>query len=99
MKKSPKTITLTLDLYFKGLSQRKIAGHLKQFENVSVNQSTILRWIQKYIKLLANYSEKYKAEVGNIWQSDETTVFIKKDCEKKYYVWIWNVMDAKTPTF
>ena len=96
MKNSPKTITLTLDLYFKGVSQRKIVDHLKQFENVTVNQSTVLRWIQKYIKLLAKYSEKYKAEVGNIWHSDETTVFIKKDGEKKYYEWIWNIMDAKT---
>ena len=96
MKNSPKTTTLTLDLYFKGVSQRKIVDHLKQFENVTVNQSTVLRWIQKYIKLLAKYSEKYKAEVGNIWHSDETTVFIKKEGEKKYYEWIWNVMDAKT---
>ena len=28
MKNSPKTITLTLDLYFKGVSLRKIADHL-----------------------------------------------------------------------
>ena len=85
MKNSPKTITLTLDLYFKGVSQRKIADHLKQFENVSVSQPTILEWIKKYLKLLARYSEKYKADVGNIWHSDETTIFIKKDGEKKYY--------------
>ncbi len=96
MKNSPKTITLTLDLYFKGVSQRKIADHLKQFENVSVSQPTILEWIKKYLKLLAKYSEKYKADVGNIWHSDETTIFIKKEGEKKYYQWIWNVMDAKT---
>ena len=96
MKNSPKTITLTLDLYFKGVSQRKIVDHLKQFENTEVSQPTILSWIKKYLKLLAKYSEKYKADVGNIWHSDETTVFIKKDGEKKYYQWIWNVMDAKT---
>lgn len=96
MKNSPKTITLTLDLYFKGLSQRKIADHLKQFEGVTVTQPTILNWIRKYLKLLARYSEKYKAEVGNIWHCDETTVFIKKEGEKKYYEWIWNLMDAKT---
>jgi len=96
MKNNPKAITLTLDLYFKGVSQRKIADHLKQFENVSVNQSTILRWIQKYMKLLAKYSEKYKAEVGNIWHADETTIYIKKEGEKKYFERIWNVMDAKT---
>jgi transposase-like protein len=96
MKNSPKTITLTLDLYFKGVSQRKIADHLKQFENVEISQPTILNWIRKYLKLLAKYSEKYKAEVGNIWHSDETTVFIKKEDEKRYYQWIWNVMDSKT---
>ncbi len=96
MKFSPKIITETLDLYFKGLSQRKIADHLKQFDNISVDQTTILRWVKKYLKLLSKYSEKYKADVGNIWHSDETTVFIKKEGEKKYYQWIWNVMDAKT---
>ncbi len=96
MKFSPKVITLTLDLFFKGVSQRKIADHLKQFENIDVTQPTILSWIKKYLKLLAKYSEKYKADVGNIWHSDETTVFIKKEGEKKYYQWIWNVMDAKT---
>jgi transposase-like protein len=96
MKNSPKTITLTLDLYFKGVSLRKIADHLTQVESVSVNQATILRWIRKYLKLLSGYAEKYKADVGNIWHCDETTVFIKKEGEKKYYEWIWNLMDAKT---
>ena len=47
MKNSPKTITLTLDLYFKGVSQRKIADHLKQFENVEVTQPTILKLDQE----------------------------------------------------
>ncbi len=96
MKNSPKTITLTLDLYFKGVSLRKIADHLSQFENVTVNQGTILRWIRKYLKHLSQYAEKYKADVGNIWHCDETTIFIKKEGEKKYYEWIWNLMDNKT---
>jgi len=96
MKNSPKVITLTLDLFFKGVSQRKIADHLKQFEDVIVTQPTILNWIKKYLKMLSKYAEKYKADVGNIWHSDETTVFIKKDGQKKCYEWIWNIMDAKT---
>ncbi len=96
MKNSPKVITLTLDLFFKGVSQRKIVDHLKQFEGVTVTQPTILSWIKKYLRLLGKYAEKYKADVGNIWHCDETTIFIKKDGEKKYYEWIWNLMDAKT---
>ena len=96
MKNSPKTVTLCIDLFFKGVSLRKIADHLMQVESVSVNQATVLRWIRKYLKLLGKYSEKYKVEAGNIWHCDETTVFIKKEGEKKYYQWIWNLMDAKT---
>jgi transposase-like protein len=96
MKHSPESITLTLDLYFKGLSDRKIVDHLKQFHSVSVVHSTIIRWIHKYLKLLSKYAEKHHAEVGKIWHCDETTVFIKKEGEKKYYQWIWNLMDAKT---
>jgi transposase-like protein len=96
MKHSPESITLTLDLYFKGMSDRKIVDHLKQFHNITVVHTTVIRWIHKYLKLLSKYAEKYKAEVGNIWHCDETTVFIKKEGEKKYYQWIWNLMDAKT---
>lgn len=96
MKHSPEIITKTLDLYFKGLSQRKIVDHFKQFDKVTVTQPTILIWIKKYLKMLSKYAEKYKADVGNIWHSDETTVFIKKEGQKKCYEWIWNVMDAKT---
>ena len=96
MKNSPKTITLTLDLWFKGVSLRKIADHLTQFENVTVNQATILRWVRKYLAQLGKYAEKYQVEAGNIWHCDETTVFVKKEGEKKHYLWIWNLMDAKT---
>ena len=54
-----------------------------------------MRWVKKYLKLLSTYAEMHKADVGNIWHSDKTTVFIKKD-EKRYYEWIWNIMDADT---
>jgi len=96
MKHTPESITLALDLYFKGMSDRKIVDHLKQFHKVSVVHTTVLRWIKKYLGLLGKYAEKNKVNVGNIWHSDETTVFIKKENEKRYYQWIWNVMDSKT---
>lgn len=96
MKHTPESITLALDLYFKGMSDRKIVDHLKQFHKVSVVHTTVLRWIKKYLALLGKYAEKNKVNVGNIWHSDETTVFIKKEDKKRYFQWIWNVMDAKT---
>ena len=96
MKNEPKAITLSMDLYFKGVSYRKICDHLKQFYNLEVSQTTPLRWIQKYLKILSVYADQYKADVGNIWHSDEMTVFIKKEGEKRYHEWIWNLMDADT---
>ncbi len=64
MKHTPETITLTLDLYFKGLSDRKIVDHLKQFHNVSVVHSTIIRWIHKYLKLLRNTLRSIRQKSG-----------------------------------
>ncbi len=96
MKHTPESITLALDLYFKGLSDRKIVDHLKQFHKVIVVHTTILRWIKKYLGLLGKYAEKNKVNVGNIWHCDETTVFIKKEDKKRYYQWIWNLMDSKS---
>ena len=48
------------------------------------------------MKLLGQYAGKSKVNVGNVWHSGEMTLFIKKEGEKRYYEWIWNVMDAKT---
>ena len=96
VKHDPKVITLTLDLYFKGVSLRKITDHIQQFHDRKVCPTTPMRWIKKYTQLLGKYAEKYEADVGNIWHCDETTVFIKKEGEKKHYQWIWNLMDAKT---
>lgn len=96
MKHDPKAITLSMDLYFKGVSLRKICDHLKQFYSMKVNPTTPMRWIRKYLQILSEYSEKYKVEVGNIWHSDEMTIFIKKEGQEKYYEWLWNIMDAET---
>jgi transposase-like protein len=96
MKHDPKIITLTLDLYFKGVSLRKIVDHLKQFHDMKVSQTIPLRWIKKYMKILGNYVEKNKADVGKVWHADEMTVFLKKKGEKRYFEWIWNVIDAET---
>ena len=40
MKCSPQVITASLDLFFKGVSLRKITDHVKQFYNLKVNCST-----------------------------------------------------------
>lgn len=47
-KASSKIITTALDLYFKGISLRKISDHLEQFYNFQINCSSVCRWIRKF---------------------------------------------------
>ncbi|MHA1872640.1 MAG: IS1/IS1595 family N-terminal zinc-binding domain-containing protein, partial [Candidatus Heimdallarchaeaceae archaeon] len=70
----PKIITLVLDLYFKGLSQRKIVDHLKQFYHLSVHQTTVMRWIKRFTKLIEEYVKDLSPETSKRWHVDEMMV-------------------------
>ncbi len=98
VKASPKAITIALDLYFKGVSQRKIVEHLKMFENVKVTQPGVLKWIRKYIELMKPYLDKLTPQVGGIWHSDETMVNVRRTepIDGENYSWAWNLMDHET---
>jgi len=52
VKFSPDLITLTLDLYFSGLSLRKIVRTVNDHFNVTIGNTTIFNWIKGYIPLV-----------------------------------------------
>jgi putative transposase len=87
----PRVVAATLDLYFKGVSLRKIADHLKQFYGLDIDHSTVYRWIGKYTDVIEAYVATLEPEVGNIWHTDEMKVKIGGE-----WRWLWNVMDEKT---
>ena len=91
MKNTPEIITLALDLYMKGLSLRKVTDHLEQFFGVKVHYSTVLRWIDKYTKLINAYVEDLKPELSDVWHVDE--MMIKTGGK---WSWLWNCMDKDT---
>ena len=91
LKANPKIICLTLDLYFKGVSLRKITDHLKQFHNLKLSHTTLLRWIENYISIMDSYVLKFKPKLGGVWQVDEMMVQIDGD-----WFYLWNVMDKFT---
>ncbi len=86
-----KITTLILDLYFKGISLRGIKDHLKQFYNLSLDHSNILRRIQKFSKVIDEYIKTLKPELKEIWHHDE----MKIQAGGKWK-WLWNVMDNET---
>ncbi len=48
-KANGKLIALSMDLYFKGLSLRKIADTIYQFYGIKIHHDTIRRWINKFM--------------------------------------------------
>jgi transposase-like protein len=77
VKFSPELITLTLDLYFSGLSLRKVATNINDHFNIDVNFSTIYTWIQRYIPVISNYVNSLKPQLGSEWHADELFVKMK----------------------
>ena len=87
----PHAITVALDLYFKGVSLRKIVDHLKQFEHVQVSHVAVLKWIQKYVAVMRDYVDALHPELSRVLHADETKVNIRGE-----WLWLWHLMDGDT---
>lgn len=91
--RKPETIIATgLDLYFEGLSVRKVARQIAKIFGVDVDHSTIWDWIQKYSSLVKDFVDSLEIEVGGDWQVDETLIKSKGDVNP----WFWEVIDKET---
>jgi len=86
-----KIVTLCLDLYFKGISLRKIQDHIYQFYNFRISHMTIQRWIRKFMVMANQHAKAMMPKTSGIWHADEQ--MIKNNGS---YLWIWNVVDRKT---
>jgi len=71
MRNKDQVITQCMDLYYSGMSFRKIAQHLKRFFPKDVSHSTIYRWIMKYVPMMENFTDKQKIKASWQLQSDE----------------------------
>jgi transposase-like protein len=91
VKNKREIITLSLDLYYKGLSSRKVEDHLEQFYNLKASYNAILEWIRKYAKLTKGFTDKLKVDLSGIYHADEMTV----KCEGRDD-WFWDLIDKDT---
>lgn len=87
----PEKIALALDLYFRGMSLRKIADHFAQVHRLKLNASTIYRWVRYYSKLAADWMDAQGARTGDRWHIDETVVNVNGRNE-----YLWNVLDGES---
>jgi transposase-like protein len=84
-------IAISMDLYFEGMSVRKIQRQIEYIFKVKVSQVAIYKWIIKYSTLVKEYVDTLKADLGDVWHTDETVIKIKGQQK-----WFWEVIDAKT---
>lgn len=84
----PEKIALALDLYFRGLSIRKVAEHFQQVHNLNISHMTVYRWIEHYSKIASEWMDKQDPHTSERWHIDETMV--KIDGKSRY---LWNVLD------
>jgi transposase-like protein len=82
-------IALTMDLYFKGLSLRKLADTIYQFYGLKLHHETIRRWIRNFMGKMNEYVNKLEPKVSDVWHADEQQVKSKRDS----WLWSWNAID------
>ncbi len=87
----PELIALALDLYFRGLSVRKVSEHFQQVYNLKVSHMTVYRWVRDYSNLAARWMDSENTRSGRRWHIDETVM--KVDGGHRY---LWNVMDSES---
>src|SRR4030042_5769583 len=71
MRNAPQKITCAVDLFYRGVSTRKVQEHFQAFYPHNSDHSTILRWLWKYSKLISNFTNNLKLNVGSEIQVDE----------------------------
>lgn len=71
MRNTPQKVTLCLDLFYRGISTRKVQEHLKAFYPHNADHRTILRWIVKYAQMIHKFTDKLKINCGEEIQVDE----------------------------
>ena len=83
MRNHPKKITCALDLFYRGVSTRKVQEHFKAFYPHNADHSSIYRWIRKYSVMISQYTNKLKLSVGAEVQIDEVEYHRRKSHKAK----------------
>lgn len=99
MRNSPQKITLCLDLFYRGVSTRKIQEHLQAFYPHNSSWVSIYSWVVKYARIISNFTEKLKLNIGEEVQIDEIEYHRRKSHKAKKGAeenWFIDCIDTKT---
>ena len=98
MRNHPKKITCALDLFYRGVSTRKVQEHFKAFYPHNSSNKTIYKWVVKYSDMISNFTDKLKINSGQEIQVDEME-YHRRETHKKQGLskdWFIDSIDVKT---
>ncbi len=82
MRNAPQKITQSIDLFYRGVSTRKVQEHLQIFYPHNADHSSILRWVWKYARLISKFTDRLNLNVGAEVQVDEIEYHRRKSHRK-----------------
>lgn len=91
MRKESELIAHALNLYFEGLSLRKLERLLPKLFRMSVANRNILRWIEKFEGPVREFLKNFVPRLSGHWEADETMMPIEGG-----YKWFWEGIDHGT---
>ena len=91
MKNHEDKITSCMNMYYAGMSLRKIQEHLQMFAPKNSHYSTIYRWIVKYANMIGTLTDNIQIKSGKELMSDEMEYH--RLGEQNWFV---DVMDTET---
>ena len=84
-------VVAAIDLYFEGLSTRKVQSQIGKIFGVKVSQVAIWKWLMKYSSLVSDFVVNVTPKLSGKYHVDET-VLKCRGVQK----WFWEVLDEKT---
>jgi transposase-like protein len=91
MKLDKQVIVTALNLYYEGLSVREVSRQLKEIFGEKVSQVSIWKWIQKYSKLVSEYTKTLTPNLSGKWHHDEPVI----RCDGRNE-WFWETIDEES---
>src|SRR3990167_9634673 len=83
MRNNPIKITQSIDLFYRGVSTRKVQEHLGVFYPHNASNVSIYKWIVKYSQMISKFTVKLKANVCEEVQVDEVEFHRRKSHQAK----------------
>jgi len=84
MRNAPQKITLCLDLFYRGVSTRKVQEHLQAFYPHNSSHKSIYKWIVKYAKIIGKFTDKLKVSSSGFVEFDEMEYHRRKQRNRNF---------------